>query len=358
MKSNKPPTPGDFTVESELELRSWALTRSQKDESVLRDHSTNAQEEKFLVRKQIKDAKAIPLLFSLLKRPFTLKTLPKLSQYTLKQGGILHLLDACLRGIGQVFFCNSPLSGAMFLVAVIASAPRTAAMLVLGVVSATIFAKVMNYDPGLLASGIWGYNAALLGCALSVFGWGTDDSSVSIVWMLTLGVVFGSFLTVIFTSAAARVLVPQGVTPLTFPFQLATWAWLLAVQQWGHVTSSNAPTPSFVRTVDTSLGLNATSEIISAKPFQPQSYDPGLLARGVFSGIAQTFLVSEWYCGLIMLLGISFCSMISAIWAFVGSAVGCILAAGVGVNPEAIYGGLHGYNSCLCGMALGGFFFF
>ena len=57
-----------------------------------------------------------------------------------------------------------------------------------------------------------------------------------------------------------------------------------------------------------------------------------------------------------MLIGISFCSMISAIWALVGSAVGCMIAVGLGVNPEVVYGGLHGYNSCLCGMALGGFF--
>ena len=46
---------------------------------------------------------------------FPLKTLPQVSKWTASRGGVLHLLDASLRGIGQVFFCNSPVSGGMFL---------------------------------------------------------------------------------------------------------------------------------------------------------------------------------------------------------------------------------------------------
>ena len=268
---------------AEPELRSWASKRSPADEELLRDDSTSAQKGRFLVRKQVKEGKTLPSFVRFVTRPFTLKTLPKLSQYTVQQGGILHLSDACLRGIGQVFFCNSPLSGATFFVAVLASAPRTAAMLVLSVASATTFAKVMDFDPGLLASGIWGYNAALLGCALSVFCWGADDQPVSTALTLALGLIFGSCMTVIFTSATARVLVPQGVTPLTFPFQLATWIWLLGVQQWGHVTASYAPVPSLLRTVDASFGLNETAATVSAKPFH--SYEPGLLVQGVFKAL-------------------------------------------------------------------------
>ena len=114
-------------------------------------------------------------------------------------------------------------------------------------------------------------------------------------------------MTVIFTGVMARVLVPQGVTPLTFPFQLATWTWLLGVQQWGHVTANYAPVPSLLRTVDASFGVNATAAKVSANPCHFQSYEPALIVQAVFSGIAQTFLVPEWYCGVIMLIGISFC---------------------------------------------------
>jgi urea transporter len=298
------------------------------------------------------------------KRPplFPLKTLPQVSQWTTKRGGGLHLLDASLRGIGQVFFCNSPVSGGMFLLAVLVSDPKMAALLVLAVASATAFAKAMGFDSGLLAAGIWGYNSALLGCALSVFSWGNnyppEAELLSTVFLLGLGVIGGACMTVIVTGAVARLLVPQGITPLTFPFQLVAWMWLLGAQQWGHVTARFSPRPSLQINMNTTAAVNGTAavEYSVPTPFQVQVYDPARILLAAFSGIAQTFLVPQWYCGLIMLLGIGLCSMISAVWALVGSLVGCIVAMGLGVSPDDIYLGLHGYNSCLVGMALGGFF--
>ena len=110
--------------------------------------------------------------------------------------------------------------------------------------------------------------------------------------------------------------------------------------------------------MNTTAAVNGTAavEYSVPTPFQVQVYDPARILLAAFSGIAQTFLVPQWYCGLIMLLGIGLCSMISAVWALVGSLVGCIVAMGLGVSPDDIYLGLHGYNSCLVGMALGGFF--
>jgi urea transporter len=295
---------------------------------------------------------------------FPLKTLPQVSKWTASRGGVLHLLDASLRGIGQVFFCNSPVSGAMFLLAVLVSDLKMAALLVLAVASATAFAKAMEFDSGLLAAGIWGYNSALLGCALSVFSWGSNypphTETLSTVFLLGLGVMGGACMTVIVTGAVARLLVPQGITPLTFPFQLVTWVWLLGAQQWGHVTARSSPLPKLQINMYTNLTAavqgTAAVEYGAPTPFQLQVYDPVSILLAAFSGIAQTFLVPQWYCGLIMLLGIGLCSMISAAWALIGSLVGCIVAMGLGVNPQDIYFGLHGYNSCLVGMALGGFF--
>jgi urea transporter len=336
----------DTQTEEAPEIRSWASARKPAEHQLLDD--TNSSTNKgFLIQRRKADQTVLSSTSRLLASVFAFKTLPWVSQYAIKRGGALPLIDASLRGIGQVFFCNSPLSGITFLVAVFVSNPLMAALLILGVFSATAFAKIMDYDPGLLASGIWGYNGALLGCALSVFTLGGNEVSSTIL-MLMFGVIGGGCMTVVFTSAAARILVPQGITPLTFPFQLVTWMWLLGTQQWSHVTAIHSPIPS--------LQIHVNNGTASTKPFQAQIYEPTSVVKAAFSGIAQTFLVPEWYCGLIMLFGISFCSLISAIWALLGSLVGCIVAMGLGVTPKAIYGGLHGYNSCLCGMAIGGFF--
>ena len=97
------------------------------------------------------------------------RTLPKLGIAAARKGGIASFVDACLRSFGQVFFQNSPVSGALFIIALLASStPVMAAVAVLAVVSANLFSIAFEYDSGLRSSGIWGYNASLVGCGLTV----------------------------------------------------------------------------------------------------------------------------------------------------------------------------------------------
>ena len=49
------------------------------------------------------------------------RTLPKLGIAASRRGGIVSFIDACLRSFGQVFFQNSPVSGALFIIALLAS---------------------------------------------------------------------------------------------------------------------------------------------------------------------------------------------------------------------------------------------
>ena len=168
-----------------------------------------------------------------------------------------------------------------------------------------------------------------------------SDEPFTPTMLLVLGVICMACFSVIVAAAIARLIVPVGLTPLTFPFQVSTWLWLLGAQAWGHVTTMYAPDPVLMD---------------PAAHFETHSYDAAQMVEACFCGISQTFLVSQWYAGVLMLVGIALCSRISAVWALVGSAVGCLLAAALGVHPEHIYTGLHGYNSCLCAMALGGFF--
>ena len=97
------------------------------------------------------------------------RTLPALSAACQKRGGIVAFFDEALRGVGQVFFCNSPISGFLMLAGVFASDALVGAFCVFGVCLATWFARILNLDKNLLASGIWGYNGALVGCAFAAF---------------------------------------------------------------------------------------------------------------------------------------------------------------------------------------------
>ena len=292
-----------------------------------------------------------------------LRTMPRFARWAAARGPAVQFLEFCLRGVGQVFFCNSPASGLAFCIAVTAASWKVGALMMLGVASATLCAWVFGFDRGLLASGIWGYNGALVGCALAVFCSGptTNDTDLchtelSALWTV-LGTLFCSALSVFLTSIFAGCLVPTlGLTPLTFPFQVATWIWILAAQQWPAAGLHGAPVPGLTVLTESAnkagatVAANASSFDHTVEATYPHSIEP------YFHGVAQTFLVSTWYSGLVMLFGIFLCSPISAGWAAVGASGGTILSSMAGAQASAIEAGLHGYNACLCAMALGGFF--
>ncbi len=274
------------------------------------------------------------------------RTLPKLGAAASRRGGIVSFVDACLRSFGQVFFQNSPVSGALFIIALLASStPVMAAVAVLAVVSANLFSILFDYDPGLRSSGIWGYNASLVGCGLTVFMWNAADPSrspadaFSILW----AVPFLSCICVMLTSAVASVTVPKGITPLTFPFQLCTWWWLLAAQRWTQIGGTFAPVPSIINP--------AAVDDLSLK-----TYSAASIVEAILSGVAQVFFVAEWWSGLIMLVGIFLCSPISCIWALAGSILSTLISLGFGQPRAFIFAGLCGFNATLTAIAVGGFF--
>ena len=68
--------------------------------------------------------------------------------------------DECLRGIGQVVFCNSAKSGGVILAAMTAGDPLLGALGALGAVTATATARVCGSDRSAIADGLFGYNGA------------------------------------------------------------------------------------------------------------------------------------------------------------------------------------------------------
>lgn len=277
-----------------------------------------------------------------------LRTLPKESEWARRKGGLISFLDASFRGIGQVFFQNSPITGFFCLIAILASNLMVGLLGFLGVASATLFAKIFGFDEGLIASGILGYNGALAGCALAVFQFGSNDNPVqNSQYNVLIGVVLTSTFSVVITSGLASVMVPKlRLTPLTFPFQLVTWMWLLSAQRSAHFPATYAPTPSLANQHD-------PDDLPVPERMQ---YDGFNVLESIFSGISQTFLVGDWYSGVIMLFGIALCSPIAASWAFAGSVMGTLSALIIGVPTSSVYAGLYGYNGALCGIAIGGFF--
>ena len=79
------------------------------------------------------------------------------------------ILDESLRGVGQVVFCNSPLTGGVLLGGLAVGDPWLATLGSLGTVSSTATARAIGLDASAVSAGLTGYNGCLVGCAFSVF---------------------------------------------------------------------------------------------------------------------------------------------------------------------------------------------
>lgn len=135
--------------------------------------------------------------------------------------GAAEWLRATLVSVAQVFFVDDPGAGALFLLALALASPRAALLAAGGAALAVATALLLGADRGLVAHGLWGYSAALtapaVGCVFRAPGPRT--------WVACIG---ATLLTVLVQGASFTLAGTVGVPPLTFPFVLATWVFLLA----------------------------------------------------------------------------------------------------------------------------------
>ena len=237
-----------------------------------------------------------------------------------------------LRGIAQVDFMPSALCGAVFLAALFVSGWRYGLYGLLGAVVATATAHALGIDHELVGAGLRGFNGCLIGTGFAVF---LGPSHLS-TFLLA---VFGSSLVVVVTSALAIMLGTWNVPTFTMPFCLVT-------------TVMTVGAPGFEKAWHGARGLAALPVPLSgttALTWQ-QTW------HGFFSNFGQIFFMSQWYVGLIFLVGIALANRLAAAMACVGSATAMVVAVLLGSPAADVAQGLMGYNAVLVAMALCGVF--
>jgi len=128
-----------------------------------------------------------------------------------------------------------------------------------------------------------------------------------------------------------KLLSPYKTPPFTLPFNIATIIFLLGMGEINNVDMQPVRQPELP-----SYDVNQI-EYLTAQAF----------FRGSIRGVGQVFLANDIIAGVLVLVGILVCSRISAISAFVGSAVGCGVAALVGCDRGDIENGMYGFNPSL-----------
>jgi urea transporter len=231
------------------------------------------------------------------------------------------------RGIGQVFFQENALTGALFALGIALSAPLMALGAVIGAVIGTAMAWVLKYDRSELHAGIYGFNATLVGIA-TLFFFRPGAASIT---LLVAGCVVATLVTWL-----ARRYVP--FPTYTGPFVVTTWALFFLGQALG------AP------------------RVEPGGPLEGVGF-----VGAVAHGVSQVMFQASVWTALLFLAGIAINDWKHAAWVLVGSLVGTLVGshhateAARALDPESLVDrtlfenvalGLYGYNATLAAVAL------
>lgn len=253
----------------------------------------------------------------------------------LEKRPLLDFINASLRGVGQVGFANSPISGLLITLAIFIQSPWTAFMLVVGVVVSTWTAYLMRLDRPSVRNGIFGLNGSLVGLALGTFGaWG--NGSGNWIWVLA-AVICAALSTVLMKYLGNWMAVNLELPSMAVPFHIVTYSFLaiaLYVPQPFFEFGAPPPFPNPVESLD---GVSILSALIT--------------------GIGQIFFSDNLVSALLIIIALALCSPMGALVGSLGSAIGLFVAILVGVDLNMVYAGLLGYNSALTAISIGGIFY-
>ena len=228
-----------------------------------------------------------------------------------------------LRGVGQVFFCNNPLTGLVILGALFTQGTRVPLHCILSIVTATFSAEALGFETSLTASGLFGYNAALVGIALSTFYSSNIHSGYETV--VVIATVIVSIFCVLLFVALSKILLVHDVPPMTLPFDISVNTALLASVSMARISFEPILPPSL-----------PDYDFVASR-----DYDS--FFRIVLKGIGQIVFVNDWKAPIMILIGLAFCSRIIAVSAFLGSVLATGFAILVGLDAFEVNDGLYSY---------------
>ncbi|WP_392565298.1 urea transporter [Utexia brackfieldae] len=252
---------------------------------------------------------------------------------------VMQFIDVTLRGCAQVMFQNNPLTGLLFFMAIflggyLENLPYIGFACLFATVIATLTAYISKIDLASLRSGLYGYNACLVGVALPTF---LDNTP-----LLWFTIALGSIVSVIATLSLADFLKSWKVAALTAPFVLVTWTILLASYAFFAIKGIALPKADLSQQY-----IDASSQSVDYL----QQFTPD-----IFRGISEVFLFSSVAVGIIFVAGLAVSSIWAALFAIFGSLLAYMTASLLQADFVNIHTGLYSFSAVLTAIALGSTF--
>ena len=214
--------------------------------------------------------------------------------------------------MGQIMLQDNPLAGCLFLLGILVNSWQMSLAALLGVVSGTSAAFLLKYKKKDTADGLYGFNGALVGLALLFF----FQPGLPLIILIIAGAALSSLI--------MNFMQKKKMPPYTFPFILSAWI------------------------------IIALAGVFNIVPLQPQSLaSAGALdaISALSMGFGQVMFQANIITGIFFLAAIFVSSRLSALHAFIGSAVGMLFALALSFPLGLLNIGIFGFNGVLCGVA-------
>ncbi len=188
---------------------------------------------------------------------------------------------------------------------------------IVGSLTGTITAHLLNFDKDNINRGIYGFSPALVAVAL-IFLY---SSSIA-VWLL---IILGSIV----ASIVQHIFYIKKIPAFTFPFILVVWIIVFIVNQYLNIS------PSSITQKDLFFWFNK-------------------LMLAPTNGFGEVIFQSNYIIGIIFFIGVLINNRAAALYGLIASFVGAVFAWFYGQNHEQIQIGLFGFNALLTAIVFSG----
>lgn len=233
---------------------------------------------------------------------------------------LARLPAALLNGFSQIFLQTHAACGLLIVLAIAVQSPA----LLAGALAGTLGAAALGRARTDIDSGLYGYNAALLGLLIVLM---LGPSALALGLVVTGALLIDPLQARLLAGLRERRWLPG----FTLPFVLFGWLTLALL---------NAAL------------LDAFAGAPAAQPAGLAVLDAQGLARAVAAGIGQVIFLDQPLAGLLVLAAVALADRRAAGWLLLGSAGGTALTLILGGAEQPILAGLAGYNPALAALAV------
>ena len=142
--------------------------------------------------------------------------------------GASFFLEGITKGVGEVMFEDSVVTGVIFIIAILVNSRISAVFAVLGSLVGLLTAMVMQSPDAPMRLGLYGYNSVL--CAIALGG-----VFYYLNWKTCIYAIFCMVIGAIAQGAISVLLAPIGMPSLTWPFIIVTWMFMFAAKAFSRI---------------------------------------------------------------------------------------------------------------------------